>query len=193
MEPLVARIRRELERQGITLREMARRSGVHHSLLSRLLRGQLAPTARLLGRLAPALGVEAGVLYREAGLANAVPWEDALRGLGLGEGLTDKRLAEELAVLAEQAATPVGAARIRREFPRKRQETAMRGPLLDYLDEMFARYTEERLPPESQAEVGAALLYFITPVDCIPDDQFPLGYLDDALVIQRVWAKLPPA
>lgn len=187
---LVDRIRGELERQGITLRELARRSGVHHSMLSRLLRGQLPPTPGILGRLAPVLGTGPHTLYREAGLREPVPLEDTLRSIGLGDALSEEELSRELARLVQQASTPAGQARIRREFPHKRQETAMRGPLLDTVDLLYARYAAGDLPPSLQAEVGAALLYFIAPHDVIPDDHFPLGYVDDALVIQRVWEML---
>ncbi len=190
MEKLLERIRRELQQQGMSLRELGRRSGIHHSLLSRLLRGELAPTPRLVGRLAPALGVDLGFLYNEAGLGKTLPLEEALKGMGIGEGLDEARLTEELAALAKQATTPAGDRLVREAFPRKRKETALRGPVLECMDELYALYTGESLPPEFRAEVGAALLYFISPTDCIPDDHFPLGYLDDALVIQRVWGKL---
>ncbi len=190
MEKLWARLRREMEGRGISLRELGRQSGIHHSLLSRLLRGEVAPTHRLLGRLAPALGVDVLVLCQEAGLDSPLPLEEALRGMGAGEGLSEASLTARLAVLAEQAGKPEGDGLIRREFPRKRQETALRGHVLDCLDRLYVRYTEGEVPPALRAEVGGCLLYFILPADCIPDDHFPLGYLDDALVIQRVWNKL---
>lgn len=34
--------------------------------------------------------------------------------------------------------------------------------------------------------MGGALLYFILPVDVIPDYIFPIGYLDDEFVVKLV-------
>jgi uncharacterized membrane protein YkvA (DUF1232 family) len=39
--------------------------------------------------------------------------------------------------------------------------------------------------------MGSALLYFILPVDVIPDYIFPIGYLDDAIAVQLVLGWLP--
>lgn len=187
------RLREEMARQGLSLRELGRRSGIHHSLISRLLRGAIAPTPALLARLAPALGLPVGELYREAGLAAPPPIEDALRAMGAGDGLDEARLRAELGELALEAATSAGRARILREFPRKRRQTALRGPILDCLDALYAAFRSGALPMDVACEVGAALLYFIQPGDCIPDDHFPLGYLDDAMVVQLVWPKVAGA
>ena len=38
--------------------------------------------------------------------------------------------------------------------------------------------------PRELAIIGGALLYFISPIDIIPDYIFPIGYLDDAIVVK---------
>ncbi|EQD37185.1 Helix-turn-helix domain protein [mine drainage metagenome] len=190
MQDLTERIRAEMAREGIGLRELGRRSGIDHSLISRLLRGASSPTPALLQRLAPVLGLSAAELYRAAGIKVAPPIEDALRAMGAGDGLDEARLRDHLTVLAAQAQTASGRRKILREFPRKRRDTALRGPILDCLDGLHAAYRSGLLPPALDSEVGAALLYFIQPGDCIPDDHFPLGYLDDAMVVQLVWPKV---
>ncbi len=191
MDSLPARIREAMARDGLSLRELGRRSGIHHSLLSRLLRGQLSPSPRLIGRLAGVVGLDLAV-PRSQGAWALLSLQELVAGLGLGQELTEAALAQRLASLEKDAKTAQGERTIREAFPVKRRATGLSGPLLDRLDEMYVLHAERRLDPALRAEVGAALLYFVCTRDCIPDDQFPLGYLDDALVIQRVWARLPP-
>jgi len=186
-------LRSELKERGISLRELSRQSGIHHSLLSRLIRGRVAPTPGLLQRLAPALDVPLPELLRAAGLPTKIALEETLADMGLGDGLNEARLSAVLGDLLRTAASPAGPALILREFPIKRKETALRGHLLDCLDQMFAYYRDGKLDECLHLEIGAALLYFITPHDCIPDDHFPFGYLDDALVIAKAWQRLPRA
>ncbi|WP_343770096.1 YkvA family protein [Oceanobacillus oncorhynchi] len=38
--------------------------------------------------------------------------------------------------------------------------------------------------------MGGVLLYFITPVDVVPDYIFPIGYMDDAIAVQIALKKL---
>lgn len=193
LSQLSERLRAEMVRQGLSLRALGRLSGVDHSLLSRLMSGAISPTPSLLARLAPALGLSVGQLYRDADLAVPAPIEDALRAMGAGDGLDEQRLLGHLRLLTEQAATERGRSSILREFPQKRREAALRGPILDCLDGLYEAFRSGALPPDIESEVGAALLYFIQPVDCIPDDHFPLGYLDDAMVVQLVWPKVAGA
>lgn len=190
MQTFQERVRAEMLRQGISLRELGRRSRIHHSLLSRVLRGEVSPTPALLARLAPALDLPAALLYREAGLHASTPMEDALRSMGVADDLSEDALLRHLEGLQLEARTPRGRRRILREFPRKRRETGPRGPIANCLDALYAAYCRGSLPPGLESEVGAALLYFIQPADCIPDDHFPFGYLDDAMVVQLVWPKL---
>lgn len=193
LSQLIERLRAEMVRQGLSLRALGRLSGVDHSLLSRLLSGAISPTPSLLARLAPALGLSVAQLYRDADLGVPAPIEDALRAMGAGDGLDEQRLIAHLELLTAQASTERGRRSILRGFPRKRRETALRGPILDCLDGLYEAFCGGALPPDLESEAGAALLYFIQPLDCIPDDHFPLGYLDDAMVVQLVWPKVAGA
>lgn len=51
---------------------------------------------------------------------------------------------------------------------------------------MFVKFTTMNGSPRQLALMGGALLYFILPVDVIPDYIFPIGYLDDAFVVKLV-------
>src|SRR5699024_11462619 len=45
-------------------------------------------------------------------------------------------------------------------------------------------FTEGKAANYKLCIMGSALLYFIIPVDVIPDYVFPMGYIDDALAVK---------
>jgi uncharacterized membrane protein YkvA (DUF1232 family) len=51
---------------------------------------------------------------------------------------------------------------------------------------MFERFRLKKGTPRELMLLGGVLLYFILPVDVIPDYIFPIGYLDDAMAVQIV-------
>lgn len=79
---------------------------------------------------------------------------------------------------------------------RQKAESAGRsGPLKDLWESLmallrliraYAKGEYRQVPAQSFALIVAAVLYFLTPLDVIPDFVFGLGYLDDAAVIAWV-------
>jgi uncharacterized membrane protein YkvA (DUF1232 family) len=79
---------------------------------------------------------------------------------------------------------------------RQKAESAGRsGPLKDLWESMmallrliraYAKGEYRQVPAQSLVLIVAAVLYFLTPLDVIPDFIFGLGYLDDAAVIAWV-------
>lgn len=65
---------------------------------------------------------------------------------------------------------------------------------LGYLDTMIAMVEDLGfgLPEENQDNVLAALAYFSSPDDLVPDDVPVLGFLDDAIVIELCVRELQP-
>ena len=69
----------------------------------------------------------------------------------------------------------------------------MAGPSLGHLDELYDLYVGRvgpPLPSGLRRRVAGALLYFVLSVDGIPDNLFPVGYLDDAWVADLVWREV---
>ena len=60
------RVRALREQTGLTLDELAARSGVSRAMLSRIERGESSPTAQLLGRVCGGLGVTLSALFAAA-------------------------------------------------------------------------------------------------------------------------------
>ena len=85
---LAARLRRERERRGWSLGDLAERSGVSKAMISKIERGEASPTAALLGRLSGAFGLTLSAMLAraEAGrgrLARAAEqpsWQDPATG-----------------------------------------------------------------------------------------------------------------
>ena len=69
-------------------------------------------------------------------------------------------------------------------FEEKLQKVGGEGPFIDHLKDMFLRFKAMEGTPRELAIMGGALLYFILPIDIIPDYIFPIGYLDDAIAIK---------
>jgi transcriptional regulator with XRE-family HTH domain len=65
-DALGARLRMERERQGMALREMARRAGVSPSLISQIERGLVAPSVGTLYSMTAVLGLVMDELFRDA-------------------------------------------------------------------------------------------------------------------------------
>lgn len=69
-------VRREMERQGITIVELETRSGIPDSTLSRILGGGVAePRPSQIARIAKALGVKFWVVMQHAGYTTEAPDE----------------------------------------------------------------------------------------------------------------------
>lgn len=75
VDALDARIARRLASRrghlGLTLDDLAGRSGVSRSMISKIERGEASPTAALLARLANALGLALAALFAEEGEASS--------------------------------------------------------------------------------------------------------------------------
>lgn len=84
---LAARLKRERETRGWSLAELALRSAVSRSMISKIERGETSPTATLLGRLSAAFGLTLSQLFasveggsRLARAAEQPGWQDPENG-----------------------------------------------------------------------------------------------------------------
>ena len=75
----------------------------------------------------------------------------------------------------------------------RKLSSAIPKPLLDIWDDIkelisllrdYTRKNYRDIPLKSIIAIGAAIAYFISPIDIIPDTLPIIGYLDDALVIK---------
>ena len=183
---LVRRLRARLAAEGLSLRALARRAGVSHSTLSRLLAGRSRPTAPLLRALALALDIPPEELLPgdRRGAAEAETVWGVLRDMGLDPAPTElvARVRDGLARLREYAPTDEARALVRDGLERKVVALGARGPLVERLRALTALYLDAApLPEAARVAAGSAALYFLHAVDAIDDFLWPIGYLDDAV------------
>lgn len=86
--------------------------------------------------------------------------------------------------------TDEGRNTILKDFEEKLKSVGSIGPFITQLTELFERFRSGKLMKYEYALIGSALLYFIIPVDVIPDYIFPIGYLDDAIAVKLVGKSL---
>ena len=116
-----------------------------------------------------------------------------MRATGLGQRIADGSLFAELKKrAAEYLRDPQKLSALAVEASRKAASTGQHGPLKDVWNSLMAffrliraavsgEYTE--VPWHSLVLIVAGVLYFLTPIDLIPDFIIGLGYLDDVAVI----------
>lgn len=159
------------ERQW-TYSQLAQATGLHVSLISRVLRGQRRPTVAFVRACAEALDLPLVDLLQTAGLVEEAVATGALPG------------AEALAPYVQYAATPEGEEEIATRLAEKVARLEAQRPLgrkvaqlLDWVRILARRFTQ--LTGPQKALVGGALLYFLAPVDLVPDFVPGAGLLDD--------------
>jgi uncharacterized membrane protein YkvA (DUF1232 family) len=80
---------------------------------------------------------------------------------------------------------------IREGFLSKVAQVRGLGEMIERLTIMYHGYFNgNNLSIKDRAWVASALLYFISPIDLIPDHLLPFGYIDDAVVVAFVFNKL---
>ena len=73
--------------------------------------------------------------------------------------------------------------RVKKGFWRKVKTTAAKVPFVGDAIAMYYCMLDSKTPVWVKASVALALVYFISPVDAIPDMLVPFGFADDATVI----------
>jgi transcriptional regulator with XRE-family HTH domain len=203
-DQLVRRLRAGMREQHLSMRALARRAGVSHSALSRLLARRSRPTTRVVQAMATALGIptEALVGAAAAGPGQSETVWGLLRDMGMdpAPAALIGQVRADLARMREYAATDEGLALVRDAFERKLVAIGARGPVVERLRTLTQLYLQVGHAPEAaRIAAGSAALYFLHAMDAIDDFMWPIGYLDDAVAIaladadvQRALGEGPP-
>ncbi|WP_249872076.1 DUF1232 domain-containing protein [Oceanobacillus saliphilus] len=102
------------------------------------------------------------------------------------EDVSMEKIEQHIANYQEYSQTEQGKHTILTDFKEKLNKVGSIGPYIRHLEEMFDKFKDRNGTRYELALMGSALLYFIFTVDVIPDYIFPIGYLDDAIVVQTV-------
>jgi uncharacterized membrane protein YkvA (DUF1232 family)/plasmid maintenance system antidote protein VapI len=169
----------QLASRGWNYSHFAMVSGLHVSLISRVLRGERAPSVNFARKTAAALGLPLETVMAAAGL-----YTDALAETGTQE-------AAALTPYVQYAATPEGEAELAQRLPAKLERiravedpTGRIGLLLEKAALLWTRFQQSG--GAVRTLIGGALLYFVSPVDLVPDFLPLAGLMDDLAVLTLV-------
>lgn len=108
------------------------------------------------------------------------------------EDIRDREQLGDLLVQGERALAKVTVDVASNEISNieREEELTLYFQMKQMLNMLRALYNEQfEMQPDKQEELVAAILYFVSPFDAIPDDA-PLGLFDDAQVIDYVHEQL---
>lgn len=95
-----------------------------------------------------------------------------------------EQVEKQLEELNHYSQTPEGKNKIIKNFKTKIDRIGSVGPFINELSGMFKRFLTGNGPAAELAVIGGVLMYFIIPVDVLPDYLFAIGYLDDAISLK---------
>ncbi|WP_255428473.1 DUF1232 domain-containing protein [Sporosarcina sp. resist] len=98
----------------------------------------------------------------------------------------EKNIKQELLNYEKVVQTEEGHEVILKGFADKLKKLESEGPYINQLKHLFQRFRMKTGTVSEITIIGSALLYFIMPIDLIPDYMFPIGYLDDAVAVKFV-------
>lgn len=185
--------------------KLAELSGIHSSTISRIISGKRKANLNHLNKLAIGLGIPITTLLdteeytwrteqKEESMTNVS--EDRINGMLEAFDMSqytfsEHRINEHLKAYETYCETDEGQRSIHRDFNMKLSTSSSVGPYIDQLKEMYNRYSAKKGSVKELSIMGSALLYFIITVDVIPDYVLPVGFLDDAFVVQSVLQSIP--
>lgn len=196
-----ATLKKLLEKQGLTMKQLSERSHIDIATISRIINGKRVASIQHLEALTACLDVS---LVEFLDLTNEQsggeteqlsPTNDALSVMMASflqneqidsQVLSEKRLVKELEMYKLYAETEEGQDVVHQQFERKLRSIDGQGSFMTKLKQLYTAYQSKTMSKEHRIYIGAALLYVIAPIDLIPDMLVPIGYLDDALIIQHV-------
>ncbi|MFF2448695.1 helix-turn-helix domain-containing protein [Neobacillus sp. NPDC058068] len=190
-----------LKERSLSMRKLSELSEIDTATISKIINGKRKASPEYLQKFAECLGVPITDLFIAAGYPIEQQQErqhsdihmsvDSIQNLLESSNLYDKKFSiasveQQLAHYEQYTQTEEGKETILNSFEDKLQKVGSIGPFISNLKDMFERFRLRKGTPRELALIGAGLLYFILPVDVIPDYIFPIGYLDDAIAVQLV-------
>jgi uncharacterized membrane protein YkvA (DUF1232 family)/plasmid maintenance system antidote protein VapI len=186
-----------LNKRLLSIRKFSELTEIDAATISRIINGKRKATPEHLQRFADCLEVPVSELFVAAGypieqkqsdIQSAI--ESIQHSLNSSNFQTEKfsikSVEQELDKYEQLSQTEEGNKIILQKFEDKLQKTGSIGPFISQLKDMYTKYLSKKGTTRELALIGSALIYFILPVDVIPDYIFPIGYIDDTIAVQIV-------
>ncbi|MFP3812902.1 MULTISPECIES: DUF1232 domain-containing protein [Bacillus] len=197
-------LKERLQQRSLSLRELSTYTEIDKATLSRIMNGKRKPTLNHLQRLSDSLNLSLDQLLAAAGfpiknekvhsdtfIQTVVEIETTLKDQEVYDGtFSQTKLKQKLNEYETYSQTNEGKETISAKFEKKMEALNGVGPFLQHLNDMYSLFMTRRGTSRELMLMGGALLYFIMPVDLIPDYIFPIGYIDDAAAVKIVIEQL---
>lgn len=188
-------LRDVLDERSLSMRKLSELTDIDTATISRIVNDKRKATLDHLEKFATILEIPLARLLQAAGYpvessqGMRSPYEETIQQLvdtseRLSADLSIEKVELQLADYEEYVQTNEGRKRILHDFDKKLKLAGGVGPFADQMKELFTRFKMQDVAKRDLAIIGSALLYFIIPVDVIPDYLFAVGYLDDAIAVQ---------
>ncbi|MFG3614168.1 helix-turn-helix domain-containing protein [Rummeliibacillus sp. G93] len=194
-------LRQLLKERSLSMRNFSELTGIDTATISRIINNKRKATPQHLEKFAECLGIPLIKLFEAAGypLEQNTGELDSDLHVSIGaiqsifkdsnindENFSIERVKQKLKSYEAYAETEEGKNTITNGFKQKIQEVGSVGPFINKLKDFHTRFISRKGSIFELALIGSSLLYFIIPVDVIPDYLLPIGYLDDAIAVQLI-------
>ncbi len=188
-----------LKERSLSMRKFSELTEIDTATISRIINNKRKATPQHLEKFADCLGVPLIHLFEAAGYPIEQRQEksesdihtsvDAIQALLRSSNVYDDEFSvahveQKLENYGLFAQTEEGKNTIVKDFDEKIKNVGSVGPFISKLKELYERFLVGKGTLFELTIIGSTLLYFIIPVDVLPDYLFPIGYLDDAIAVQ---------
>ncbi|AXH99356.1 DUF1232 domain-containing protein [Sporosarcina sp. PTS2304] len=188
-------LRSTLDEHSLSMRKLSELTDIDTSTISRIINDKRKATLDHLEKFSSVLAIPLAKLLEADGYSvipekkSSSEYDATIEQLVNTSDLLSTKLSlaqveSQLADYEDYAKTTEGKQRILYEFTEKLKAAGGIGPFADQMKKLFTRFKTQKGNTRELAIIGSALLYFIVPVDVIPDYLFAVGYLDDAVAVQ---------
>lgn len=196
---LGALLKKILAERSLSMRKLSELTEIDTATISRIINGKRKATLTHLQKISDCLDIPLSELLvstgyslekKQAGLeGNIQSSVEGIQNFLSSTNLYDKEftlesIEQQLADYEQYAQTEEGKDIILNSFDEKIKKVSGIGPFISHLEQMYEKFRLHKGTRIELALIGGVLMYFILPVDVIPDYIFPIGYLDDAIAVQ---------
>ena len=202
MNNLGSTLKELLKERSLSMRKLSALTDIDTATISRIINGKQKANLQHLQKFSECLEVPLAELFESSGLpieqnkqekqqSDIHTSFEIIQGFLNSSNLYDsqfsiERVEQKLVNYGQFSQTEEGKDTIHKRFEEKLQKVEGIGPFINQLKELYDTFRHGKGNSHELILIGSVLLYFIIPVDVIPDYIFPIGYLDDAIAVKLI-------
>lgn len=194
-------LKKLLIKNNLSMTKLSKETGIDKATISRIANNKQTPNNNHLKKLSTALNVSLEELFSIVNGVNidtsnssdqnsSTNFSDNETILNfsnlLDTSLLSQQVEKELVKYQQLMDTNEGKLLITNDFNTKINSISQSGPFVATLKSLYTRFCSSDISKKEFILIGAVLLYFILPIDIIPDFIFPIGFIDDMIAVSLV-------